>query len=404
MAVKLHGIQEKAAEQDAADRTQSAPLHIVQGAPPPAKLPKPKPFKSPVTVGRVIYFCLLAAGIIGGGYWLALKIWFVTAVGVVDRDMDRLAPRERGRITKVAVKDGDIVRPGQPLVWLDYSAQSSEFVSEAEARNASKQLQKDQLEARKQDIRRQQAMARATIAALRARAQGLAAQRSTLNRSKRSAERLQKAGAATGAEVERIVLALTEVEQELNASHRQAHEEDKAVRVLDDEYRELESTRSTVAVPGNSSDPGIIAASREGIVAWVAHNAGEVVDPNEPIIVLVDRDRIRVRAYVAPEDGSSVKLGTAATILLPTGERVEGTVSKVHMLASSFTEPQTLTNAPPGEVARGNTAPPLFGAQSNTLSFLLAEVSVLDPQSEVAKRLVMGTPCEVRVRRTYSWM
>src|SRR4051812_5664301 len=120
MAVKLHGVVRPQRDDGPSSVT---PLPVARPAtpvpPPTAKKPDAQ-FRAPWTVGRVIYFGVLVTGLSAGGLWLANWARYVTATGVVERDVDRLSPRERGRITKIGVKNGDAVKAGQPLVWLDF--------------------------------------------------------------------------------------------------------------------------------------------------------------------------------------------------------------------------------------------------------------------------------------------
>src|SRR5262245_57842977 len=197
MAVPLHGI----------------PGGRAQAAPAPA--PRPR-FRSPLTVGRVIYFSAL---LVGAGFllhWLIVTAVFVSATGVVERDVDRLAARERGRITRLAVRVGDRVREGQPLAWLDYApGATGGFVSEAAVRAASQNAQLRDLRERRLDLDRQMAMLRATIGGLQAQAQGLASERRTLARSRDAAQRLVRSGAATESEAAQFAVKLSEVDRNL---------------------------------------------------------------------------------------------------------------------------------------------------------------------------------------------
>src|SRR6478735_7736076 len=134
MAVKLHGVVRPQRDDGASVTPLHPPMRLPAATPAPEAAPKkPEAFRAPWTVGRVIYFGVLATGLSAGGLWGANWARFVTATGVVERDVDRLSPRERGRITKIAVKNGDAVKSGQPLVWLDFEGPNG-FISDAAAR------------------------------------------------------------------------------------------------------------------------------------------------------------------------------------------------------------------------------------------------------------------------------
>ncbi|HJZ88327.1 MAG TPA: HlyD family efflux transporter periplasmic adaptor subunit [Polyangia bacterium] len=382
MAVRLHGI----------------PGGRAQAAPAPA--PRPR-FRSPLTVGRVIYFSAL---LVGAGFllhWLIVTAIFVSATGVVERDVDRLAARERGRITRIAVQVGDRVREDQPLAWLDYAPGSSgAFVSEAAARAATQNAQVRDLRERRLDVDRQLAMLRSTIGGLHAQAKGLAAERRTLAHTRDTARRLVRSGAATEGEAEQLALKLAEVDKDLATAQRQASEQERAVETLRAQAADLDralAQAGPLAPP--VADPGVVRASRDGIVAWIGHHAGEVVGPGEVVLVLADERKIRVRAFVAPKDALAFAPRRAVTIRVPTGESLRGAVGQLHLLASVASEPQAPQLGHPQSpgLPLGSAPPPV----DPNAAFLLADVTLVDPPPAIVAHLVAGAPCEVRVRRPF---
>ena len=349
-------------------------LHGLPGGravPPPAAASPPR-FRSPITVGRVIYFVALLTGGTLLLRWLVLTAIFVTATGVVERDVDRLAARERGRITRLLVQMGEHVREGQPLAWLDYS----------------------DLRERRLDLDRQLAMLRASIAGLHAQAQGLAGEHRTLARSRDAAERLVRSGAATESEAAQLAVKLAEVDKDLAAAQRAASEQEQAAATL----RAQEAELDRALAGGETNAPGgVIRASRDGMVAWVERHAGEVVGPGDLVVVLADERKIRVRAFVAPKDALAFGPKREVTIRLPTGESLRGVVEQLHLLASVATETPAPQLGRPQNPTVSAAPPPV----DPNAAFLLADVTVVNPPSDVASRLVVGAPCEVRVPRAF---
>ena len=378
-------------------------LHGIPGgraAPPPAPASPPR-FRSPLTVGRVIYFSAL---LIGGGFllhWLLVTLIFVSATGVFERNVDRLAARERGRITRVAVSVGEHVREGQPLAWLDYApGATGAFVSEAAARAANQNAQLRDLRERRLDVDRQLAMLRGTISGLHAQAQGLSAEKRTLVHSHDTAQRLLRSGAATESEAAQLSLKLAEVDKDSAAARHQASEQERALVTLRAQAAELDRALAKAEPEAPAvADSGVISASRDGVVAWIEHHAGEVVGPGDIVLVLADDRAIRVRAFVSPKDALAFSPKRTVTIRMPTGESLRGRVEQLHLLASVATEPQAPQLGRPQ-----NPTLPISGAPppvDPNAAFLLAEVTVVDPPADVAARLVVGAPCEVRVPRAF---
>jgi multidrug resistance efflux pump len=363
---------------------------------------RPKP---QLTVGRVIYFASLSLVGAVALYWLVMTLVFATAVGVVDQDLDRLAPPERGRITRISVKPGQKVKAGEPLVWLDYGSAQVEgqaFVSAAAARTSTREVQLSQMRDRRKEIDRLVASTRAIIGGLYTQASGLKEQRAALVRSRDTAVRLQHQGAATQAELLQFDLRMTQLDQDRAVALREGAEQQRALEALVAEAKLLDQALAQrEATVG--TDPGTIVASRDGTVAEVAFHVGEVVGPENAVVMLLDDESIRVRAYVAPKDAPSFAPGAAARIGLPTWESMPGQVEGLHLLATisapAAQVPQLSKN--PGAVELPSVAAPPVDP---TAAFMLADVSVGQVPDHLAARLIVGSPCEVRVRRSYEWL
>jgi multidrug resistance efflux pump len=398
MPVRLHGRRATAA----IGAVHPAPVAGAPSSPPPKK-------RSPVTVGRAVYYVALVGGTIALAWWLVTTVLFGTASGFVQRDTYRLAPRERGRIVRVGVRVGDRVAEGDPLVWLDYAAAADEqagsaFLSDASMREAARAEQQTRLQQRRHDLERQRASLLANIASLRSKATNLAADRDQLAKWRRSAQRLLDEGAATESEVAQIALKLAAVETERFAAVAEAEGKRVELASVDKELGEATRLLAAGAVPPApvTSDPGVIGAPRAGRVAWIAHQPGEVVSPSDVVIVIIDDSDIRVRAFVAPKDARTFATGRDVTVKLPTGESLRGRVAQLYLLTSAA-DPTATASAPGAAMA----APPreprptgLFGSDAND-AFLLADITLLDPPRELPGWPAVGAPCEVRARRVF---
>ncbi|MCS6913446.1 MAG: HlyD family efflux transporter periplasmic adaptor subunit [Myxococcales bacterium] len=344
--------------------------------------------KAPLSVGRVLYFALLVGLLCLGIHWAWRQAVFVHAVGLIEQEVDRLAPREAGRIVRVAVQPGDRVHKGQPLVWLDYAnglqqQEGSGYISDQAARAGTERQRLVELERRRDEIEQRRALLRADLAALQARALGLRQQWSAVASAQEAAERLEHAGAATRAEVIRLHQQRAALEQEHAAALAESRQKQQAEQALGAEAARIDHAIATLrAAPAPAQDPGLILAPRDGVVAWVAHRAGEVVGPADAV-VLLRSGPVRVRAYIQPRDARDLAEGTAVHIELPTGERLAGRVLRQHLLATSLAEGRA----------------PRDPAPTSESAFLLADIELLDLPAALAERLVAGTPCEVWARR-----
>lgn len=390
MAVKLHGLQMRASSMSSVHRAGAVPLR----APVRPPHPHPRRFRPPLTLGRLLYFALLLCGAGLGGHFLYLSVFYVRAIGVFERTVDRLAPRERGRILRIEAQVGQVVKRGQPLVWMDYAAGApgeAAYLSESAARQETQRQQKTLLQQRRNELVGRQALVRASLGGLRARAEGLSEQYATLEVSQKTAARLAATGAATEGEVARYRQKLAELAQERAAALAQANEQTAALAALGVEAQHLDAALREAPVPApRPVDTGVISASRDGVVGWVMRHPGEVVTPQDPVVIVLD-EHVHVRAYVQPRDARSLIPGREARIELPTGESLQGEVSVLHLLTTTQEEQQL-----------GVPKNPALPADE-LMPYMLSDVAVKDQAlpREVAAKLVNGAPCEVRLRRVH---
>lgn len=321
-----------------------------------------------------------------------MKIVFAHATGFVEREMDRLAPQGRGRISRIDAKPGDVVKKGEALVWIDYApddeSRGAAYLSADAARVANREVQLEQLRIRRDEVERMKAVTRGAVASARARVEGYGAELAALDRSGDTVRRLRASGAATEAEVARFNLRRAELIGVREAARLQANAEARALDALREETHQIADALEQIpAPPPPPTNTGVVVASRDGVVGWVPRHVGEVVGPNDAVVLILDRTQVKVRAYVSPRDAQNITPGRLARIDFPTGETLKGEVKQVHLLASLVPDQQPLPTA---------NQPPAADPES---SYLLADVSVLAVPQALADGLVVGSPVEVLVRR-----
>lgn len=402
MAVKLHGGHgaHGAHKATLVNGGTVTPLRAGATGAPAGGKQEPADFKAPWTVGRVLYFLVMVTGLTLGGK--ALFAWgrWVTATGVVERDVDRLAPREKGRITRVGVQAGDHVKAGQPLVWLDYSGPDG-FISDAAQRVQQRDDTLEAMRERRREIDRLSAQAHTQLSGYASMAAGLEPQRRTLRDTQLSALRLKREGAATEAEVAQVQVQLQSVEQQISTARNQAESQGRVLAQLRSEAAALDRALKQKAPPPKTADVGVVTASRDGVVAYVAAHAGEVVGPEDAVVLIADDAHVRVRAFVQPKDAQALVPGKAAEVKLPSGEILKAEVERVGLLASIAPQPTAPSLGKPQQPSlTAQAAPPV----DPNAAFLLADVSVLEVPAAIAPRLAAGSPCEVRVERSWQWL
>jgi len=196
----------------------------------------------------------------------------VTSTGyVVPQRRSKVGARVTGRVTRVWVQEGSLVRAGDPLVRLDDS-----------------------------DLRASVAASRARAAASQARVASakaaLAEPRSQYEREKALAEK----GVSIGATVDDLAARLKALEENVNAARADVEAAFADVRALESQL-------------GNH----LVTAPMRGVVASKPVEVGEVVNPGGPALVdLVDFDSLVVESDVPESRLALVAVGGPAEIVL----------------------------------------------------------------------------------------
>lgn len=252
---------------------------------------------------------------------------FVAGSGVIepaDRET-KVSAHVGGRIGKVLAKEGDFVEVGTELVDLDNEVDKAALdAAEADVAISVAELTRTVRGLRREDVE-----------AIVADTESIKAKRAQSATSLERVEQLAKSGAATA--------------DELDRSRRQAE--------IDSRAFDAAEARAKAAVAGSRSEDVVVArAKREAAVArreqarasyertivrapiagqvlQVKVRAGEFFNPNgqEPLIVLGDTRKLRVRMDVDERDVGRVKAGQAAFAQLSAfgGKRFGGRVVEV---------------------------------------------------------------------------
>ena len=256
--------------------------------------------------------------------------------GHVEATETRVAAEAGGRILTLTVKEGDRVQPGQVVMTLDTrDVQLAIQRARAEHAAADAQLRLVMAGARVEDIRQAQSQvetARAEAAAakteLDAAEQDLARFESLL--ATNSGSRKQRDDAATRRDVasDRVAQAQSRVrnaEQGLARLKAGARPEE-----IDAARARLAATSAQIA----SLEKGLTDATVEspvgGIVTEKLVEAGEVIPPRAPALVVVDLDRAWADVFVPEPSVPSIRIGQAATVFTDAGgPGIPGTIGYI---------------------------------------------------------------------------
>jgi HlyD family secretion protein len=264
-------------------------------------------------------------------------------IGTVDSNQVIVSSKIPGRIEKLLVDEGTVVKQGDAIAVLD-SAELEAQQRAAEATLAS-------LRSRVAESRATEQMTRGAttseVATAEARAQSARSQwgeaQADLERVRQDSARiisLAEQGIASQQDRDRAAAALKAQQARVQALQDQVRAAEADIRAAQARTHQAAAAQSTVeatrAQMASAEAQRAEAQARLGytqIVAPVAGTVsvraareGEVVNPGTPIVTIVDLNDTWVRAAVPETYADAVRLGDRLKVRLPSGRELEGKV------------------------------------------------------------------------------
>jgi membrane fusion protein YbhG len=255
------------------------------------------------------------------------------ATGYVEATDVRVAAEVGGRLVKLEVTEGQRVTAGEVIGRLD-TADTELAVRRASAERAQAQAQLALLEAgsRAEDVRQASAQLRSAQSDIKAAEAELQAADADL-------ERFESLLRANAGSVKQRDDARTRRDV---AAARVAGAQDRARAASDSLARlkagarpqELAAARAHVSavdaqiasLEKNLGD-AIVKAPVGGVVTSKLIDAGEMVAPRAPIVVITDLDHAWANVYVDEPQVPQLKIGQSATLVTDAGQRITGTIT-----------------------------------------------------------------------------
>ena len=255
------------------------------------------------------------------------------ASGYVEATEVRVSPEVGGRVLEIKVDEGDHVAAGALLARLDTS-DAGLAVRRVEAERAQAQAQLDLLRAgaRPEEIRQALAQAESAQADVRAAESELVAASDDVKRfeallASKAGSRKQRDDAVTRRDVAaaRVTAARERVRGAVEAVARlkagaRRQEIAAAQARIDAVDAQLAALRKNIA-DANLESPVA------GIVTARLVDAGEIVNPHAPVVVITDLDRAWANVYVDEPVVPRLTLGQPITLITDAGHRVEGKIT-----------------------------------------------------------------------------
>jgi HlyD family secretion protein len=292
---------------------------------------------------RLLPLVVILGGAYGVWWYTSRPPTSLTLTGVVTTNHIVVSPQITGRISQLTAQEGDTVKAGQLLAVLspDELREERAFYTYS-AEGAGSQVAESEAALRLQERQSadQIAQAEATLASTESQ---LAATQAELENSKVVFERTQrmaKEGVDTVQALDSARTAYDVNKSRLAALLKQIEAQKAAVALAKSSAEQVAMRRSQVIA--NRKQQAAAAAQRaradvrlayteihapiDGIVDVRAALPGEVVNPGQPVVTLINPDDLWVRIDVEETYIDRVRNGDKLTVRLPSGAELEGTV------------------------------------------------------------------------------
>jgi len=297
-----------------------------------------------VTISRFFVF-------VGVVFVIALVVYIFTVprhsdiplVGVVTGNEVIVSPKIAGRLDRLLVDEGSEVKQGQLIAELDRKElEAQRDVSRANLRS---------LQARVGGAKNTWGMTNAQTEAGLAHAQAaLNASRAQLDEARADLERTQldtqrtialaQSGVASAQDRDRAAAALKAAQARVKSLEDQVKAQQAELEMaranrkqLDVQQSDLASTQALLQQARASQEEAEtrlgyteIYAPLGGIVSVRVARQGEVIQPGQPIVTIIDIDHLWVRADVEETYADLIQFGQKLKVRLPSGAIMEGTV------------------------------------------------------------------------------
>ncbi len=223
------------------------------------------------------------------------------AVGYVEGEFVHLAPIEVAQVESVAVRRGDRVSAGQPVVALEKAdaeiavAQAQSAVAQAEAQLADLRIGKRPEE----------------IAVLEATLQSANAERAEAERVLGRQSELLERGTATRADYDRAETALATAgaavgQAEANLAVAKLPARPETIRAAENQVKQAQASLEQARWRLSKR---VLAAPSPGRVNDVIRDPGDIASPSAPVISMLPDGAVKLKVYVPEASFSSVAVG-----------------------------------------------------------------------------------------------
>jgi HlyD family secretion protein len=294
-------------------------------------------------VRALLVLLLLVAAGAGAYYYMGRPPRELVLTGIVTTNDLIVSPQIGGRINELKAVEGDVVKRDQLVAVITpdelradtafYTHSAEGMVSQVRESEAALRLQErlttDQIKQAEANLAAADAQQMAAVADLENAKLELDRSRSLSQKGVEPPQRFDQARTAYDAAQARLDALRKQVESQRSAVAL-AHANAEQVAVRRSQVQSTQQQQQAANAQRAKAEVRLgyaeVRAPIDGIVDVRAVRVGEVVNPGQPILTLINPDDLWVRADVEETYIDRVRLGDKMTIRLPSGETREGTV------------------------------------------------------------------------------
>jgi multidrug resistance efflux pump len=294
------------------------------------------------TAIRLVLLVVAAAGA-GAYFYLYRAPAALVLTGIVTTDDVIVSPQIGGQIEQLLAKEGDAVKKGQLVAVIvpdELRADTAYYTHNVAGLSSQVQESEAALRFQQRQTADQILQAESNLAASEAQVAAAAADLENARLVYSRTENLSKRGVVSPQELDQSRTSANAAQAKLDALKKQVDAQRSAVALARSTAEQTAVRRSQVqanehlkaAATAQRTKADVrlryaeLHAPIDGIVDVRAVRVGEVVNPGQPVVTVINPDDLWVRVDVEESYIDRVRLGDKLTVRLPSGVEREGTV------------------------------------------------------------------------------
>lgn len=291
----------------------------------------------------LLFLILLLAGAGGAYAYKQMAAPALVLTGIVTTNDVIVSPQIAGQIAQLPVNEGDEVRKGQLVAVIapdELKADTAYFAQNVAGLSSQVRESEAALRYQQRLTVDQIRQAESTLASTEAQVDAAAADVESARLTHTRTQNLSQQGVVSPQEMDHARTGLASAQAKLDALKKQveaqratvalARSNAEQVLVRRSQVQTSEHMQAAASAQRTKADVRLryteLHAPIDGIVDVRAARVGEVVNPGQPVVTLINPDDLWVRADVEESYIDRVRLGEKLTVRLPSGVEREGTV------------------------------------------------------------------------------